>query len=213
MEILPHLHLWVSNVIPYPNRNNLLGKQVGGLKVIFDCGVDRNGKNIVWLCSCQCGNLSLQRGGDLSLGRVKSCGCGKRHLPKGESRFRHVLARYKIQAKQRKISFDLTVEQARELMSKDCYYCGNPPNNLSQRKGQYGDFVYSGLDRVDNKIGYTVGNCVPCCATCNGMKSDLTSGAFLDHVKKIYKRNGEKQYGNIAADKRSVQRQSYRTCS
>ena len=83
MEILPHLHLWVSNVIPYPNRNNLLGKQVGGLKVIFDCGVDRNGKNIVWLCSCQCGNLSLQRGGDLSLGRVKSCGCGKRHLPKG----------------------------------------------------------------------------------------------------------------------------------
>ncbi len=192
MEILPHLHLWVSDIIPNFKRNNLLGKQVGDLKVIFDCGVDRRGKNIVWLCSCKCGNLSLQRAGDLSQGRVKSCGCSKRYLPKGKARFNHVLSRYKKQAKQRGFSFDLTEETAHELMTKDCYYCGNPPNNISERKTSYGRFVYSGIDRVDNKVGYTIGNCVSCCHLCNRMKSDLAFEDFLDHIKKIYKRNGEK---------------------
>ncbi len=43
----------------------------------------------------------------------------------------------------------------------------------------------SGIDRVDNSVGYEVDNCVPCCGVCNRMKRDLTKDQFIDHVHKI----------------------------
>ncbi len=211
-EILPHLHLWVSNVVPSQRRKNLLGNRVGDLMVIFDCGVNKSGKNTMWLCSCKCGNLSLQRTSDLSLSKVKSCGCSKRSMPQGKARFNHTLSRYKRQANQRGFSFELTEDQAWDIMAQNCHYCGTPPSNVCERKTAYGGFVYSGIDRVDNRIGYTFDNSVPCCHLCNWMKKDLTSEDFLDHVEMIHRRKREKLYGNITANPGTLPRQSYGTC-
>lgn len=36
----------------------------------------------------------------------------------------------------------------------------------------------SGIDRLDNQIGYVPGNCVPCCASCNSKKGRLEGLGF-----------------------------------
>lgn len=49
-----------------------------------------------------------------------------------------------------------------DLVSSPCHYCG----------GSTGDNI--GLDRIDNRMGYTEDNVVPCCGACNyrrGLKS------------------------------------------
>ena len=43
----------------------------------------------------------------------------------------------------------------------NCSYCDNKINEL-------------GIDRIDNKMGYTLNNVVPCCSRCNFMKHIMT---------------------------------------
>lgn len=67
-----------------------------------------------------------------------------------------------------------------------------PPSNVARAKNG-NDFIYSGIDRVDNSIGYTEGNVVPCCITCNKAKSKQTSEEFLKWVQRVYHHSiGEK---------------------
>ena len=87
---------------------------------------------------------------------------------------------YKSNAKARGISWELTNEQFLELVTKDCDYCGH-----SQE--------YNGIDRIDSSKGYTIDNCVPCCSWCNTMKLDYSKTEFLEHIKKIYNFQLEKQ--------------------
>jgi hypothetical protein len=77
--------------------------------------------------------------------------------------------------------FKLTFEQYKLLISKPCYYCGG---TLPE--------VGSGLDRVNNKKGYSVGNCVSCCTTCNKMKLKLPILDWMSHMEKILKYRGIK---------------------
>ena len=79
---------------------------------------------------------------------------------------------YKSGAKQRGLEFSLTLEQFELFWKKPCYYCG-------------GEIETIGLDRVDNNIGYTMDNIVPCCITCNNMKRDLTQEKFISQCKQI----------------------------
>ena len=67
----------------------------------------------------------------------------------------------------------------------DCHYCGKPPSK-PHRKCE--TFLYNGLDRVDNNIGYTESNVVPCCYICNKMKGELPVEDFLEHLNKIFTR-------------------------
>jgi hypothetical protein len=48
-------------------------------------------------------------------------------------------------------------------------------------------FLYNGIDRKDNKGGYELDNCAPCCTVCNFLKRDMAYSkwvAFLNRVKK-----------------------------
>lgn len=45
----------------------------------------------------------------------------------------------------------------KESLSKPCSYCGFPS---------------TGLDRIENSIGHTIENCVPCCSECNSARMD-----------------------------------------
>lgn len=59
------------------------------------------------------------------------------------------------------------------LFLKECVYCGEKAT------------VVNGVDRIDNEIGYEVGNVVPACSTCNFMKGKLHFSDFLLHCEKI----------------------------
>lgn len=100
-----------------------------------------------------------------------------------EPAFNWTFWRYKRQAKQRGLPFELSKEQFRKLVFKDCYYCGEPPMNVTKRHSD--EVRYNGVDRLDSLQGYIEGNCVPCCVVCNRMKMDLSLSVFLERVQRI----------------------------
>jgi hypothetical protein len=68
----------------------------------------------------------------------------------------------------------LTYEEFCGLIVQPCNYCGHHKKEEA-----------NGIDRMDNKIGYTIGNCVPCCEWCNVMKSDYGVEEFLARCSRI----------------------------
>lgn len=58
------------------NVKDLAGKKFNRLTVIKDSGERYKGSNgVLWLCECDCGNLTKVPGNALKKGVVKSCGC------------------------------------------------------------------------------------------------------------------------------------------
>ena len=53
---------------------DLTGMKFGKLTVLRDSG-QRLNRYVVWECKCDCGKVALVRGGSLTSGNTKSCGC------------------------------------------------------------------------------------------------------------------------------------------
>ena len=71
---------------------------------------------------------------------------------------------------------DMTYKLCKQLMTGQCYYCGE----------KFEDNGYLlGIDRVDNTIGYCESNCVTCCTTCNYMKGIHTQQDFIKMCQHI----------------------------
>ena len=78
---------------------------------------------------------------------------------------------YKRNAELRNLPWELSDNEYNEFITDNCIYCGR--DNAS------------GIDRVNNAIGYEKTNCAPCCKTCNLMKSNFTTDEFLNQCLKI----------------------------
>ena len=63
---------------------DLTGQRFRNLTAQWPVGFRRR-QQVVWLCSCICGNLVRARGSDLRRGAIRSCGClrGHGHAPNG----------------------------------------------------------------------------------------------------------------------------------
>lgn len=48
-----------------------------------------------------------------------------------------------------------------------------------------GDYVYNGVDRLDNAVGYLPGNCVPCCKFCNLAKAGGSYEEFVAYLDRV----------------------------
>jgi len=97
---------------------------------------------------------------------------------------------YRRHAAARHLSFELGFEQFLHLTRQRCAYCGAPPGNVARPSRNRPEFMYTGIDRQENSLGYTVENCVPCCAQCNSIKRGLPYAAWeqwLDRVARYYK--------------------------
>lgn len=95
-------------------------------------------------------------------------------------------------AKNRNLDFNLSLEEFKKIISGNCNYCGKEPvlSGISKNYNKTGVPVKNnGIDRLDNKIGYTINNCVPCCKMCNFMKKNYIVSEFLNHISTIYKYN------------------------
>lgn len=178
-----------------------IAKQRFGKLIAIKPTNQRKNRSIVWECKCDCGGTKLVSRGHLMVGGVKSCGCllketsvqalldaaEKRKLPRGEASFNSILSGYKQSAKNRGHSFKLTRKQFKNLTQLNCFYCGcEPSREFKSNSGNFnGNYIYNGIDRMDNSKGYTLKNCVSCCWECNYMKRDINKKEFIARCKII----------------------------
>ena len=141
-----------------------------------------------WLCECsKCGIKQFKQATHLMCGA--SFGCRKctngRTMPLGVAAANSLLRRYKRHAKERNFLWLLSDEDFFNLTTQNCFYCGLPPSSQIRKKNFNGGYVYSGVDRKDNSIGYTVENTVACCAECNMGKKAMPVEKFLKWINRI----------------------------
>lgn len=166
------------------NTIDLTGSSYGKLTALRRVENDRHGASR-WLCKCDCGNEVTVGSHNLRRGKTKSCGC-LRTLPRGIAAFNTLVGSMKYAAEIRDLEWQLTNKQVRYLTKQPCYYCGAEPAQVSGGGATNGVYIYNGIDRVDNRKGYTTNNVVPCCSTCNRMKLAMTLEEFKSQVVRIH---------------------------
>ena len=171
-----------------------VGKKYGRLTVLKIAGRDpKHQGHYFVLCKCQCGTEKEVRINSIQYGGTKSCGClfseqphrfgnTYRRLKYGEGAFNGLYASYRRGAAARALPFVLTQEQFKKITKQPCYYCDSPPSCLYKPKNGFGDYVFSGVDRIDSSKGYIFANCVSCCKRCNSLKNGITK----EMVRRLY---------------------------
>jgi hypothetical protein len=142
-------------------------------------------------CKCICGEENLLRFDHLlkSFNQSKcSCRLKKRcfkTLPNNEAITNYILDTYQRNARKRGIAWGLSLSHFRGLIKMPCHYCGT--ENSCTTKKHKETYTHNGVDRLDNIIGYTVDNCVPCCKICNMAKFNLSLADFEDWMQRLFK--------------------------
>ncbi len=148
-----------------------------------------------WKCLCDCGNISYVITSQLTRNSTKSCGCLHNELSsKNSIKSRHKIVKhiapynsiynsYKSNALARKYIFELSKDDFIDLLNQNCYYCGIEPSAIYDRN--YYHIKYNGIDRLDNKKGYTKDNSVTCCKFCNIAKNNNSLESFNEWVQRL----------------------------
>lgn len=119
-----------------------------------------------WEALCDCGTTTYVYPYDVRMGHTGSCGC---------------LQREQVTSLGKKKKLEgVGSRKYHPVVSSARYVC----RYSDGYQGTYGDFTYNGLDRVDNTRNHAVDNVVPCCTTCNWMKSKSGYDEFLAHIKR-----------------------------
>lgn len=167
---------------------DLTGKQINCWNILNFS--HRKKQQIYW--SVECMNCKFTCDKEVShINKTKSCrNC--RMMKKGESGSNRLYSIYKRHANTHKREFTLELEKFRILTTSNCFYCNAIPKNRISNSNPgkisyWGEYVYNGIDRVDNSIGYITENCVPCCEICNWAKSNKGIKEFEKYIINICK--------------------------
>lgn len=156
------------------------------------------GNHSFYKCQCDCGRIKVIRIDYVVSGSVHSCGCFnkfrvrdyvlryKRKSPE-VALFESIYYSYKKGANKRGLEFSIDEDLFKDLIKGDCHYCGSPPLSEKVLKRKDGDhlYLYNGVDRADNNLGYTKDNSVTCCKKCNIMKLVMDKDDFINHASRI----------------------------
>lgn len=191
LKIIPPIKFPEVKLIKNLPFTDLSNQDIGDLfvstlnKVVISSGRKRR----YWLCICKCGKLNWILGETLQ--RIKQKGWETRcrecnlRLPNFEGPRKYIFRDYKVAAKKRNLEFTLTYDEFISLIDMRCVYCGSLPKNSYTRHTEI-PFIYQGIDRIDNKIGYIKENCVPCCHQCNWSKGTMSKTDFLEWIRMVY---------------------------
>lgn len=150
-----------------------------------------NHSRAYYLFKCQCGREKIILGSGVVSGNTKSCGClshevkKAKRLPNNMGVVNHLILLYKRHAKDRGLSFKLSPKKFSEIIRKNCFYCGVPPNNFKTTKNCKEGFYYNGIDRINSNRGYFIDNVVPACGICNRAKNNLSVQEFRAWVIRL----------------------------
>jgi len=175
---------------------NLVGKRFGPY-VILERDLDskyKSTREVIWKCKCDCGVVRSLKGNYIrNKLKYDTCCCSLKHSKSdiGEVGLNLLYYTYNRGALQRDLTFKLSLEEFKFLTSSRCYYCNELPKQISKltsiykEREEYSKYIYNGIDRKDNNIGYEYFNCLPCCRICNFMKSNFGYEQFLNKIKQI----------------------------
>ncbi len=172
----------------------LKGRKFGKLFVLGFSHLDKQRHKAIWHVQCECGNkFTLDSHTIKRENGVRQCNsCRLEQLWEGNRRvdaaLTHLLAMYRNQARRSKRAFELSQEQFRQLTSSLCFYTGRAPSQIAKSRAS-GTYVYNGIDRKDNRKGYTPRNCVACCGIVNRMKGTMSAEEFIAVCKEVAKRH------------------------
>lgn len=151
---------------------------------------------------CECGRKKEVQLNNVTNGRSTCCGFDPCRIPPNknnrsiETTYNALFYAYKKGAIDRGYSFELDINQFKNFLHKNCFYCGDEPKsvyrilNSKTKEVRAGiPIIYNGIDRINNLIGYTIDNSITCCETCNRMKTSHDYDFFLNHIKKIFTKN------------------------
>ena len=146
-----------------------------------------NNRNDYWKVKCSCNNILILRIDNII--NRKKCNCNNISkncllLNQNNKSISSSFYLYKYKAKERNYDWNLNIDEFYNIIIKNCHYCNNSPSNVTKSKDQL--FIQSGIDRVDNTLGYDIKNCVPCCKDCNRAKSDKTLNEFKEWIINLY---------------------------
>lgn len=161
---------------------DLSGQKFGQLTVLNEV---KKIKRAHWLCRCDCGKELFLEARNIKSNHTRSCGCLYEYNDSSIAPFNDLYGSYKAGAKFRKLSFNISEDEFRILTKQNCNYCGSPPSNTRKKTNGPGVYIFNGLDRVNNDIGYEMSNIVSCCGICNIMKKMLTTKQLIDQARKI----------------------------
>jgi hypothetical protein len=143
------------------------GKTLDDGRKIID--VDRTGKSIKIKVACKyCNEIVWKYTGSLN-SKCSAC----RYKSRVDKHANNKLSVYKAGAFKRNYIWEISDEYAKEMFYSKCFYCGALPIKLN------------GIDRMDNTIGYEIGNVVPCCKTCNYAKRDMSYSEWSQWLQRV----------------------------
>lgn len=168
------------------NFKDITGQKFAKLTTISRA--ENNGKNTMWLCKCDCGNLVIVRSTHLTKSRTKSCGCLNKQINKNSKTWKgyedisgDYYSNIKKGAKNRKIEFNITIQYLWELFinqDKKCALSGVElsfmPSMHRRKEGT------SSLDRIDSSKGYIKGNIQWVHKNINKLKTDFPQDYFIE---------------------------------
>ena len=93
---------------------------------------------------------------------------------------------YKRSAGNKNLEFALSLDEFKDIVAKHCYYCGD-----IQERG------FNGIDRIDQRDGYCLTNCVSSCQMCNYIKNTMNTNVFLKRVEHIVTFHGNDPEGRL----------------
>lgn len=85
---------------------------------------------------------------------------------------------HRCSANHRDIVDALTKDEFTALVLSPCFYCNTPWSRAVKYQRRNGEFRCNGIDRVDPRGIYEIGNVVPACTKCNRAKSGKTFAEF-----------------------------------
>lgn len=165
----------------------LTGQRFGNWTVI---GRSQNMRSpsVRWSVRCACGQISSRQSTPLRRGTSTCCNvCAAKKMLKSSSEIRNRFSGYRANARSRGIEFALTVEQFTEITAKNCHYCDVQPKEFIRCRSKHHPqkYLFNGIDRKDNSLGYTPENSLPCCEFCNFRKGKCSYEDFISWMQRI----------------------------
>jgi hypothetical protein len=187
-----------------------VGDRVGSWSILESI-VKNNRRH--YRCKCDCGRIREVIQHNLLNGRSTSCGSptySRTPLSQGETSLNEKFAVCRNTARVRGFDFNLSIEEYKEIVKKECFYCAEPPKKYNRYFKQDGTLAFNSykilqssidrawteintVDRMDSNKGYTKENCVAACWSCNEMKMDTPIEDFFAKISKIYSHRLKKE--------------------